>query len=87
MSSTWPFAGRGGQLAELRSARAGVVVLGPAGAGKSRLVAEAVRDLPDVAWVRATTAAAELPLGAFAHLLPASPPAGNLLRWASESIT
>ncbi|GAA3168189.1 hypothetical protein [Nonomuraea salmonea] len=54
--------------------------------GKSKLVAEAVRDQRDVAWVRATTAAAELPLGAFAHLLPAASPSANLLRWASESI-
>ncbi|MEU8401617.1 LuxR C-terminal-related transcriptional regulator [Nonomuraea sp. NPDC048892] len=87
MSSTWPFSGRGEQLARLRSSPAGAVVLGPAGAGKTRLVAEAVRDGRNVAWVRATTAAAELPLGAFAHLLPASPPSANLLRWASESIT
>ncbi|MEV0827246.1 ATP-binding protein [Nonomuraea rubra] len=86
MSSTWPFSGRGEQLARLRSSPAGVVVLGPAGAGKSRLVAEAVRGQRGVAWVRATTAAAELPLGAFAHLLPASPPSANLLKWASESI-
>ncbi|MFI6600601.1 LuxR C-terminal-related transcriptional regulator [Nonomuraea sp. NPDC050536] len=87
MSRTWPFAGRAEQLADLRSSRTGVVVLGPAGAGKSRLVAEAVRDHQDVAWVRATTAAAELPLGAFAHLLPAAPPSANLLKWASDSIS
>ncbi|MEO3781960.1 LuxR C-terminal-related transcriptional regulator [Actinocorallia sp. B10E7] len=86
MSGPWPFAGRAAQLAELGSAREGAVVLGPAGAGKSRLVAEAVLGRRGVAWVRATKAAAELPLGAFAHLLPASPPAANLLKWAADSI-
>ncbi|MEW9532757.1 LuxR C-terminal-related transcriptional regulator [Microbispora sp. NPDC049125] len=86
MSSPWPFAGRADQLAELRAAGRGVVVLGPAGAGKSRLVAEAVRDVPGVAWARATEAAAELPFGAFAHLLPGSRPGGNPLRWAAAAI-
>ncbi|GAA3223815.1 LuxR family transcriptional regulator [Actinocorallia longicatena] len=64
-----------------------MVVLGPAGTGKSRLVAEAVAGLAGVAWVRATPAAAELPCGAFAHLLPDTAPGGNPLRWATAAIT
>ncbi|GAA0444283.1 LuxR family transcriptional regulator [Acrocarpospora corrugata] len=59
---------------------------GPAGAGKSRLVAQAVQDLEGVAWVRATASAAEIPLGAFAHLVPQTPPAGNPLSWAAAAI-
>ncbi|MEO3811532.1 LuxR C-terminal-related transcriptional regulator [Sphaerisporangium sp. B11E5] len=86
MPSPWPFAGRTDQISALRAAGRGVVVFGAAGAGKSRLVAEAVRDLPGVDWARATEATAELPFGAFAHLLPASPPGGNPLRWAASAI-
>ncbi|MGI8329728.1 LuxR C-terminal-related transcriptional regulator [Actinomadura scrupuli] len=86
MSSRWPFAGRSDQLTVIRAAGRGVVVLGPAGAGKSRLIAEAVKDLTGVAWVRATEATAELPFGAFAHLLPDSRPDGNPLRWAAAAI-
>lgn len=59
---------------------------GPSGAGKSRLVAEAVRGLAGVAWVRGTEAASELPFGAFAHLLPEVAPTGNPLRWAASAI-
>ncbi|GIH94964.1 LuxR C-terminal-related transcriptional regulator [Planobispora siamensis] len=82
----WPFAGRATQLAEVRSAHAGVVVAGEAGIGKSRLVAQAVRDLEGVAWVRATASAAEIPFGAFAHLLPPAPPEGNPLGWAAAAL-
>jgi DNA-binding CsgD family transcriptional regulator/tetratricopeptide (TPR) repeat protein len=53
----------------------GVALLGDAGVGKSRLVAEAVeaRRAAGVAveWVRATEAARSIPLGSFAHLLTA----------------
>ncbi|MEO3806219.1 LuxR C-terminal-related transcriptional regulator [Nonomuraea sp. B1E8] len=83
---SWPFTGRTAQLAEIRSAAGGIVVAGPPGAGKSRLVAQAVRDVNAVAWARATAAAAEVPLGAFAALLPATPPAGNLLGWAAAAL-
>ncbi|MEU7001255.1 LuxR C-terminal-related transcriptional regulator [Nonomuraea sp. NPDC046570] len=86
MAGAWPFAGRTAQLAEIRSAAGGLVVVGPPGAGKSRLVAQAVRRLPGVAWVRATAAAAELPLGAFGPLLPSAPPKGNPLGWAAASV-
>ncbi|MEU7898173.1 LuxR C-terminal-related transcriptional regulator [Nonomuraea sp. NPDC049152] len=83
---SWPFTGRAAQLAQIRLATRGVVVAGPPGTGKSRLVAQAVHDLDGVAWVRATAAAAELPLGAFAPLLPATPPAGNPLGWAAAAL-
>lgn len=79
----WPFYGRAAQVATIRAAERGIVVAGAPGAGKSRLVAQAVGD---AAWVRATEAAAELPLGAFAALLPAKPPAGNPLGWAAAAI-
>ncbi|MFI6323415.1 LuxR C-terminal-related transcriptional regulator [Nonomuraea sp. NPDC050556] len=79
----WPFYGRAAQVATIRSADSGIVVAGAPGAGKSRLVAHAV---DGAAWVRATEAAAELPLGAFASLLPATPPEGNPLGWAAAAI-
>lgn len=51
----------------------GVAVFGDAGVGKSRLVTEAVADARaegvPVAWVRATEAARDIPLGSFAHLV------------------
>ncbi|MFD1937424.1 LuxR C-terminal-related transcriptional regulator [Nonomuraea mangrovi] len=86
MAGSWPFAGRAAELAEIRSAAAGLVVVGAPGVGKSRLVAQAVGGLDDVAWVRATAAAAELPLGAFGPLLPSTPPAGNPLGWAADAV-
>ncbi|WP_327583928.1 LuxR C-terminal-related transcriptional regulator [Nonomuraea sp. NBC_00507] len=86
MRSSWPFAGRETQLAAIRSAleSGGAVVAGPAGAGKSRLAAEALRDTGGVAWIMATAAASEVPLGAMAHLLPDQPPSGNVIRWAAD---
>ncbi|MFI6479049.1 LuxR C-terminal-related transcriptional regulator [Nonomuraea sp. NPDC050663] len=61
---------------------------GPPGAGKSRLVSHALGEAAPApaAWVRATEAAAALPLGAFAALLPAEPPQGNPLGWAAAAI-
>ncbi|MGW5688039.1 LuxR C-terminal-related transcriptional regulator [Nonomuraea sp. NPDC003754] len=86
MARGWPFAGRTAELEEIRSAAGGLVVVGAPGVGKSCLVAHAVRDLDGVAWVRATAAAAELPLGAFGPLLPSTPPAGNPLGWAADAV-
>ncbi len=63
-----------------------MVVAGPPGTGKSRLVAQAVHGVDGVAWARATAAAAEIPLGAFAPLLPSTPPAGNPLGWAAAAL-
>jgi hypothetical protein len=75
----WPFVGRREELdalaACLSSAETGGMVLaGPPGVGKSSL-ARALRDAArDRDWptedVAATRAAASIPLGAFAHVLP-----------------
>ncbi|MGN9842523.1 LuxR C-terminal-related transcriptional regulator [Nonomuraea sp. H19] len=88
MRPLWPFAGRASQLAAIQSAMeaGGAVLAGPAGVGKSRLAAEAVRDANGVARVLATAAASGVPLGAMAHLLPARPPGGNVLRWAADAV-
>ena len=73
----WELVGRDEELAlavaELTVAdRAGVVVLGPAGVGKSRLADEVVGAL-DPTWsvqrVAGTPSATDIPFGAFAHLL------------------
>ncbi|WP_345350023.1 LuxR C-terminal-related transcriptional regulator [Actinoallomurus liliacearum] len=96
MPPLWPFVGRTAQLDAVRAilgdgSRAGVVVAGPAGAGKSRLAAEAVSGLTGrtVVAVRGTTAAADLPFGAIAHLLPERFPTeggANPLRRAAEAV-
>ena len=75
----WPFVGRDDELAALdrtiadASAR-GVVLAGQAGVGKTRLAAEcAAKGLRDhdcfVAYAAGHQSSAELPFGAFAHLL------------------
>jgi len=78
--SPWPLVGRDAELGAFASAWAGrrcrgVVVFGPAGVGKSRLAQEclatAVREGWKAARVTASAAAAAVPLGAFAHLIPA----------------
>jgi DNA-binding CsgD family transcriptional regulator len=73
----WPFVGREEELAALAAcldAAGGVVLAGPPGVGKSSL-ARALRETArDRGWptedVAATRAAASIPLGAFAHVLP-----------------
>ncbi|MCS0599683.1 LuxR C-terminal-related transcriptional regulator [Streptomyces sp. LP11] len=71
--TAWPFTGREHELESLRAAlvtgRAGIVVTGPPGHGKTRLLAEAVRGT-DHARVTGTPEARHLPFAAFAHLLP-----------------
>ncbi|MEO1057417.1 MAG: LuxR C-terminal-related transcriptional regulator [Actinomycetota bacterium] len=79
-ATSWPFTGRGELVTALRAGVAeqrtgGIVVVGPAGAGKTRLVGEAIDDLDDeyrVLQAVGHAAAAEIPLGALAHLLPSS---------------
>jgi hypothetical protein len=78
---TWPFVGRGEELARIRALAAGrnsrgVLIVGPTGIGKTRLMTEALATLgADFAVVRsaASCAARELPFGAFAHMLPTAP--------------
>uniref|UniRef100_UPI003F49AE76 helix-turn-helix transcriptional regulator n=1 Tax=Streptomyces sp. CA-141956 TaxID=3240051 RepID=UPI003F49AE76 len=77
--SPWPLAGRESQLQEIATAWAdrychGVVICGPAGVGKSRLAEECLARAARDGWkgrrVTATAAAAAVPLGAIAHLIP-----------------
>jgi DNA-binding CsgD family transcriptional regulator len=71
-----PLVGRDVELREIHATlpSGSVVVLAPAGVGKSRLAREALaaqeRAGAFTAWVQATHSAAALPLGAFAGLLP-----------------
>ncbi|MFF7639573.1 LuxR C-terminal-related transcriptional regulator [Streptomyces canus] len=69
----WPFTGREDELELVRRSvaggRQGMVVTGPAGRGKTRLVTEAVRGT-DCARVTGTPETRGLPFAAFAHLLP-----------------
>ncbi|MGW0631923.1 LuxR family transcriptional regulator AbsR2 [Streptomyces sp. NPDC002758] len=69
----WPFTGREQELGLIRrslaAGRHGIVVTGPAGCGKTRLVAEAVRGT-DCARVTGMPESGGLPFAAFAHLLP-----------------
>jgi DNA-binding CsgD family transcriptional regulator len=77
----WPFTGRDAELRLVDEAfsggsASGVVIAGPAGVGKTRLVAEIAEFAgargDAVEWVRASRAARSIPLGAFAPLLPAT---------------
>lgn len=87
----WPLVGRDQEIAAAEQAlddvrTAGVLVHGPAGVGKSRLadayLARAARKGSSVGRAVATAAAADVPLAAIAHLLPAhvdwSDPAAGL---------
>jgi RecA/RadA recombinase len=59
-----------------------VVIAGPPGVGKTRLAREALaaaRDARPTRWAAGTSAAAAIPLGAFAHLLPALETGTDLL--------
>jgi DNA-binding CsgD family transcriptional regulator len=77
----WPLTGREAELrlavrALVEGAAGGVVIVGSAGVGKTRLAAEAAdRAAAEgcaVAWVRASRSARSIPLGAFAAVLPAT---------------
>ncbi|MEV0386456.1 AAA family ATPase [Nonomuraea sp. NPDC050643] len=75
--SVWPFLGRQAETSAIRSAFTGdevdvVWVSGPAGIGKTRLAREAAAGLDCVHtyWVGATRAAAAIPFGAVAALVP-----------------
>lgn len=69
----WPFTGREDELELVRGSlgagRQGVVVTGPAGGGKTRLIKEAVRGTDGV-HVTGTPETSSLSFAAFAHLLP-----------------
>lgn len=69
----WPFTGRDDELEltrrSLAAGRPGIVVTGPTGCGKTRLLTEAVRGT-DCARVTGTPESRDLPFAAFSHLLP-----------------
>ncbi|MGV9553521.1 LuxR family transcriptional regulator AbsR2 [Streptomyces ardesiacus] len=73
LDAPWPFTGRADELELVRrsvaAGRGGLVVTGPAGSGKTRLVTEAVRGA-DCARAAGTPEARDIPFAAFAHLLP-----------------
>jgi DNA-binding CsgD family transcriptional regulator len=83
MRGTWPFVGRSDQVGLLRkelaraAAPGAIVIAGPAGVGKSRLMDEVLAGLDvrrvGVLSATATAATQPLPYGAFAHLLAARP--------------
>lgn len=96
---SWPFVGRERELARVADAigrpdAAGLLLAGPAGVGKTRLASECAAIAERVGFrcarVLATRAAADVPLGALAPLLPAdsraSGPRGNWLRAAADAI-
>jgi ATP/maltotriose-dependent transcriptional regulator MalT len=80
MPTPWPLVGRAAELADVADAMdlgaGGVLFAGPAGVGKTRLATECLELAEDRKWstavVRANRAAASIPYGAFAPLLPAA---------------
>lgn len=68
----WPFVGRNAELAAVRRAvrGTGLIVAGPAGVGKTRLLDEVACDIR----LRATAAISEIPLGVMAPFLPSVDP-------------
>ncbi|WP_328877798.1 LuxR C-terminal-related transcriptional regulator [Streptomyces sp. NBC_00299] len=71
----WPFTGRENEIELVRDSltagRQGLVITGPAGCGKTRLVTEAVRGT-DCARVAGTPETRRIRFAAFAHLVPES---------------
>jgi DNA-binding CsgD family transcriptional regulator len=75
VAELWPLVGRSAELdllCEFVTHGAGVVIAGPAGVGKTRLLAEIVAALPTADWhverVSGTPAASAFPLASFAFL-------------------
>jgi hypothetical protein len=87
MEVAWPFVGRAGELEQIdalvRAGRRAVVIAGPAGVGKTRLAAECLEVAASRGFfplrVAATRAAASLPFGPFASLVPELAPGTDLL--------
>jgi DNA-binding CsgD family transcriptional regulator len=85
---SWPFTGREDELEWMAAARRdpacrGGMVSGTAGVGKTRLAREALAavrtDGAAIEWVQATAAAASIPLGPFADLVPVGAHTGDRL--------
>jgi DNA-binding CsgD family transcriptional regulator len=99
MPVSWPLVGRREELAFVEEALGqkesrGVILAGAAGVGKSRLASETLglaesRGFAS-SWAIGTRAAAHIPFGALAHLLPEDIPSssdrGNVLRTAADAI-
>ncbi|MGH3754255.1 MAG: LuxR C-terminal-related transcriptional regulator [Pseudonocardiaceae bacterium] len=97
-TDSWTLTGRNSELQFIAERIIGteprnVVVAGPAGVGKTRLAREALaaakRNGRPTRWAAGTSAAAAIPLGAVAHLLPALGTASDpftLLQRAGASI-
>jgi DNA-binding CsgD family transcriptional regulator len=89
-----PFVERGEELAALLDSvrGAGAAIVGPAGIGKSRLLAEAAKQLDGdrfrVVHAYGSQSASAIPLGAFAPLVPLDPrpPAGALMRTVIDQL-
>ncbi|KMS76285.1 hypothetical protein ACM01_06160 [Streptomyces viridochromogenes] len=75
LDTPWPFTGREDELelvrGSLSAARNGIVITGPAGCGKTRLITEAVRG-SDRVRVAGTPETRRIRFAAFAHLVPES---------------
>ncbi|GAA3338354.1 LuxR C-terminal-related transcriptional regulator [Amorphoplanes nipponensis] len=95
----WGFVGRADELTRLTTVATsrterGLILSGSAGIGKSRLLHEAVAELPAeqyaVHCASANIASSGLPFGGLAQILPADPPVGlspaGLLRWAVDGL-
>ncbi|WP_157518704.1 helix-turn-helix transcriptional regulator [Herbidospora mongoliensis] len=83
----WPFMGRTAERDQIRAAArdgGGVLVTGPAGSGRTRLLTEA---LAPFSFLLVRARAADVPFGAFAHLLPgpACTPV-NPVYWAARAL-
>lgn len=95
----WPFTGRQTELAAVREVLSGdrpgsLVIVGPAGVGKTRLAREAERLAVEqglrTRWLTATHSTAAKPLGVFLALLDAAVPAADtsedLIRHAQRAV-
>ncbi|MEJ3654600.1 LuxR C-terminal-related transcriptional regulator [Actinomycetes bacterium KLBMP 9759] len=87
----WPFVGRDGELRAISAMlgrRTGAVLAAPAGAGRSRLVAEALGGRRGVVRIAATASAGAVPLGAFRPLFPRmSGPVNEQLGRMADALT
>lgn len=96
MRLKWPLTGRDEEVQTIADAvsdpvRAGIVVCGAAGVGKSRVARDALRAIASnrtqIRWAVATASARALPLGAFASWAPTAADSLQLVRGVVDSLT